>query len=129
MSGGKQIGAQSRLKRLRQLDGRTGEARMLKAFEADLVKALGGNPNPLQQKQSRRCAMLQFRLFMLDKKISDQGGDGALLDASASKYYLAWHGALERSLQRLSAMGGKASKRPAGPSLAEYLATKQVPAA
>jgi hypothetical protein len=93
-----ELGCYSKEISLAKLDGRTRQARLLKQVRQKLINQCGG-PYRLtagQRTLIERCAMLQLKCAMLDKK---------LLDGTFTPYdnltYLAWTNSLARSLVKL----------------------------
>jgi len=87
----------------------------LLAFRDSLVQHVGGRPNAAQAVLIDRCVMLTMHLNRLDESAVATGG---MLSEHATKTYLAWTGALGRTMRLL---GLKAvAERPK--SLAEILA-------
>ncbi len=91
------IGPHSQTGKLRLIDRRRSEAKLLLAYEAELIGYLGGDPDPLQRKIIQHCALLQLRLHLLDKATLRD----PIMNERASRYYLAWHSTLLRSLAHL----------------------------
>jgi hypothetical protein len=90
------LGAYSKEIVLARPDGRTKEARLLRQMREELIRHLGGNVTPPQRAMIERCAMLQLRCAVLDRKILD----GTFTEFDA-KVYLAFTGSLTRTLARL----------------------------
>jgi hypothetical protein len=90
------IGPYSRPHRLAKLDGRTREAKMLRAIRAELAAHVGGKPSVTERMLIDRCAMLTLRLAQMDEKIA-----GGVLTDIDSRSYVAWSNGLARSLQAL----------------------------
>jgi hypothetical protein len=98
------------------IDGRSREGRFLRAYERMLTEHVGGKPSRVQGELIRRCARLALHLELQDER-SMQSGEMSL---HAGRQYLAWHGALARTLRLLGIEG----KQQPAPNLAEYLASK-----
>lgn len=111
----------SRIASLAKLDGRTPEGKALEQLKVEF-----GDASAIRRHLRENAAQLQLRMDMLNRKLNEQG-DG-LLSESASKYFLAWHGACERSLVRLLLLE---ATKPAPPvlTLADYLSGKSEPVA
>ncbi len=90
------LGPHSRRHRLGFLDGRTFEARLHRKFRAELIEHIGGSPNVVQVAIIERACWLQLRCAMLDAKLAE----GSFTEHD-SRTYLAWSGALGRTLARL----------------------------
>jgi hypothetical protein len=78
------------------VDARTTAGRQLKAFEAQLIKHVGGQPTVPQQVLITRCAWLNLKLSLLEAKAA-QGADTEY-DA---KTYGSWANSLRRCLYTL----------------------------
>jgi len=83
-------------------DGRTREARMLRAIRAELAAHVGGHPSPTQAALIEAGAQLQLRIAMMDRKVAEGG-----MNDHDSRTYLAWVGALGRLMQRLDNLKGR----------------------
>lgn len=77
-------------------DKRTREGRLLTQMRRTLTAQLGGKPTPQQQMLIERCAMLQLRCAVLDKRIID--GTFTQYDSNT---YLAFSNSLRLSLTAL----------------------------
>jgi hypothetical protein len=80
-----------------------------------LGEHVGGKPSRVQAELIRRCARLALHLELQDEKSLS----GAGMSDHTARQYLAWHGALIRTLRQLGLRG--APER--SPSLAEIMAT------
>jgi hypothetical protein len=109
------IGPHSRLNRLRNLDGRTVEAKLLRSIRSELTEHLGGKLTAVQRQLVERAAMLTLHVRLFDARAVENGG---ALSERDGRQYLAYSNALARALKEL---GVKATAER-GPSLAEYLA-------
>jgi hypothetical protein len=110
------IGPYSRLLARGTIDGRSRSGRFLKAFEAQLVDHVGGEPSAAQLMLIRRLASLALRCALMDEKA---GEDGTFSERDG-RQYLAWSNALARGLREI----GYAAVPPPDLSLADYLAAK-----
>ncbi len=104
----------SRRHRLAMLDGRTREARLLKAATDELTEHVGGNPSATQARQIARAARIELHMAMMDAR-SDQNG-GVMTDHD-SRQYLAWVNSYRLILRDL----GLERRGPRQPTLAEAL--------
>lgn len=98
------------------LDGRSREGRFLRAYERMLGEHVGGRPSRVQAELIRRAARLALHLELQDD-LSLQTGE---MSNHASRQYLAWHGALARTLTLLGIEGAA----PRHVTLQEYLSQK-----
>jgi hypothetical protein len=97
------------------IDGRSKEGRFLRAYERMLAEHLGGKPSRVQVELIRRCARLALHLELQDEKsLSDAG-----MSDHTARQYLAWHGALVRTLCQLGVRGSPER----APTLAEIMAS------
>lgn len=94
------IGPYSRPTSLAKLDGRTREARLMRAVRDDLTSHLGGNLTAPQKALVERAAWLSLHIALMDEKTMTEGGPGSERD---SRQYLAWSNALTRILRDLGA--------------------------
>ena len=106
--------------RLKTIDGRRREARIVATTKKALIEHVGGNPTPPQMLLIEQCSILILRLRLLDRR----NGRGELSEKSAREY-LCWNNALARTLQTLGLQPAAAA--PAGPTLADYLSAKGTP--
>jgi hypothetical protein len=90
--------------------GRTREGRELLAFRKTLIEHVGGTPSAAQKVLIDRATMLQMHLNRLDELAASAGGS---LSEHSTKVYLAWTGAMGRTMRLL---GLKATPK-AAPSL------------
>lgn len=95
-------------------DGRSREARYIKAVKRQLSEQVGGNPTAIQAALIDRIAWLRLRLQLAEERML------ADPDGPVEPQYLPMHGALTRALRQL---GLKAGEAPV-PSLADYIAQK-----
>jgi hypothetical protein len=94
-----------------KVDYRTNEGLLVKHIRSDLIKHVGGNPNPVQRAIIERCVWLSLRLALLDRKLAS-GRDFTEID---SNVYLAWSNTLTRTIARLQPANGS-SPSPNGQS-------------
>jgi hypothetical protein len=82
-----------------------------------LAEHLGGRPSRVQRELIRRCARLALHLELQDERsmMAGEMGDGM------SRRYLAWHGALARTLRLLGLEG---AKQQTPPTIHELLARR-----
>ena len=100
------LGPYSKEIALARCDGRSKEGRLLNQMRRELAKQLGGNPTAAQRAMIERCAMLQLRVAMLDRKVFDH----SFSDYDA-KTYIAWSNSLARTLDRLNRDSAPAPRR------------------
>jgi hypothetical protein len=110
------IGPYSQQHRLEKLDGRTREAKLLRATRNELIAHLGGKPSATQLALVEQAAQLRLRIATMDRKFA-QTGEMTFHD---SRCYLAWANSHSRLLRQLG-MKGVAE---APPSLGDYLAAR-----
>ena len=103
------------------IDGRSREGRFLRAYEAMLIKHLGGKPSAVHLEVVRRAARLALHLELQDEKTL--GGE-AMSDGGA-KWYMTWHNSLCRTLGQIGFHPVKAPTL----TLQEYLDSKASDAA
>ncbi len=115
------IGPYSRAHVLANLDGRTREKRQVRATIAHLTAHVGGDPTATEQRLIERAAWLELHLDMMDRRGAERGS----LSERESRSYLAYENSYRRSLAQL----GLARRKPAGPSLRDYLDAKEGSAA
>ena len=108
------LGPYSRRNRLAILDGRTREARLLKATIDELNRHVGGAPTAPQARLINRIARLELYLTMQDARADENGG---LLSERDSRQYLAWCNSIRLAMRDLGLE--KRGKGP--PSLQEHL--------
>ena len=89
-------GAYAQEIRTGRVDGRSKEGRLLKQMRTVLTEQVGGNPTPPQTMLIERCAMLQLRCAVLDRRIID--GTFTQYDNNS---YIAFTNALRRALVAL----------------------------
>jgi hypothetical protein len=116
------LGPHSRRHRLGFIDGRTFEARMLKAFRAELLKLIGPDPNAATVELVERAARLKLQITLMDSKLNN----GAPTQQD-SNVYLAWVSHFSRLLGRLGLVGPeiadtKAQPGSGGPTFDEIVA-------
>ena len=116
MAKSRPLGPYSRSGSLASIDGRTKEAGLLRAVRDDLTAHVGGAPSATQKALIERAAWLSLHVAQLDAKMADNGS----MTEHDSRTYLAWSGALSRTLRDL---GMKGASTPAPQSLADLLAT------
>ena len=104
-----------------RLDGRTREARVLKATRNELIKLLGRSPNAGELAFIERLAWLQLRLAALDRKLLD--GDFTEFDASV---YNAHVNSFGRALVKLGVLGGKPGRAGKAPLTVGDILAKRV---
>ena len=104
--------------RLKTIDGRRREARIVAATKKALIEHIGGHPSAPQMMLIEQCAILTLRLRL--RLIDRRNGRGELSEKSAREY-LCWHNSLTHTL---SLLGLQAAAAPAGPSLADFLAAR-----
>jgi hypothetical protein len=98
------------------LDGRSAEAKFIRAVEAELVAHIGGMPNIAQKLLIRRVSRALLRLETLDTKMST--GNWTEHDARL-------HGGLNSTVRLgLRELGIKPTVADKTPSLGAYLKTK-----
>jgi hypothetical protein len=104
------IGLYSEIGALACLDGRSWQWKFFKAKRAELAAHLGPNLTYVQQQLIERCAWLQLKLTMLDRRLAeDEGRDFTQQD---NNIYLAWNNSLARTLALLGVTLGKGIKKP-----------------
>jgi len=81
---------------LPKVDGRTREGRIMRAFRADLIDFVGGDPDVIQREIIERAVWLQLRCSLMDAKIA--AGEDTQYDSAT---YLSWTANLQRALCRL----------------------------
>lgn len=86
------------------------------ALRSELVKHIGGAPNPAQRALIDRVAMVQVRMALMDERMFRDGD----MSEHAGREYLAWANSMSRMLQ---AIGLDSAPAPQ-PTLADYLASK-----
>lgn len=99
----------------RSIDGRSPEGRFLRAFEAEMVKHVGGAPSIAQKMLITRLARVALRLELFDEKMTA----GATSDHDA-RIYGALHNSFRLMLRELGLKA--ATAKPA--TLADILAAK-----
>ena len=108
------LGPHSRRHRLAVLDGRSREARAIKATIADLTEHIGGSPTAPQARLIKRIARLELYLTMMDARADQNGG---MLTDHDSRQYLAWVNSIRLAMRDL----GLEKSALRQPSLAEVL--------
>ncbi|TCZ65555.1 hypothetical protein [Roseicella aquatilis] len=111
-----QLGPYSRTDRLAKLDKRTKESRLLHEVRRDLTAHVGGEPTATQRMLIERAAQLSLQLALMERS-----AEGGALSERNGRQYLAWSGALTRTLRELGAAPAKPEKRR---SLADLIARK-----
>jgi hypothetical protein len=84
------------------LDARSREWRYLEKCRRDLAAYCNGTPTPIQLRLIERCAVLQLRLSMLDRRILEN--DGAAFTNQDNLQFCAWSNALSRTLALLQSV-------------------------
>ncbi len=113
------LGPHSRRHRLAVLDGRSREARMVKATVADLTEHIGGSPTAPQARLIHRVARLELYLTMMDVRADENGG---MLTDHDSRSYLAWCNSIRLAMRDL----GLERRGPRQPGLVEALGREAV---
>ena len=98
------------------IDGRSREGKFLRKCEAELVAQVGGQPSFAQRLLIRRIARAMLKLEMFDAKMAG----GSWTDHDARTY-----GGLSNALRLMLRELGLKAAPAKGPSLSEYLATRQ----
>lgn len=111
------VGPHSRRDLLTQLDRRSHEARLLRAFRQELTAHVGGAPTATQRVLIDRAAVLQLRLALMDRASLTTPG----MTEKNGREYVCWTNALTRVLNALGP-AVKASEAP--PDLRTHLARK-----
>jgi len=107
-------------KTLARLDGRTKEARLVKATRAELLRHLGGEADTIQAALIEQVIQIRLRLATLDRKYAQTG----MMTDHDTRTYLAWANSYSRMLAKLGITLPKA--RPSGPGLTEYIAARSL---
>jgi len=105
------------------IDGRSREGRFLRAYEAMLAEHVGGKPSRVQAEMIRRCARLALHLELQDEKTLAAGD----MSDGVAKRYLAWNGALVRTLRELGLKATGLPRRSLAERLAEPAAAEPAP--
>lgn len=108
------VGMFSRASAVRNVDGRTVEARIVKSTIADLTDQLGGDPTAAQQLLIHGTAVLVLRLRVALDRYTSGIGDVESLD----RHVVSLQNSLRHNLQAI----GLARVEQAPPSLADILA-------
>lgn len=116
----RKIGAECSHNRLSMADGRSHEAKLMKAVRKELIQHVGGSPSATQRALIDRAVNLTVRLHIMDRKFAETGGQ----TDHDSRTYLAWSNSLTRTMREL---GAKARPAPAR-TLADILNTPQAAA-
>ncbi len=103
--------------RLKTIDGRRREAKIVSSTKKALIEHIGGHPSAPQMILIDQCAILTLRLRLLDRR----NGRGELSE-KAAREYLCWNNALARTLSLLGLQPTAAAAAP--PSLADFLAAR-----
>ena len=106
--------------RLKMIDGRRREAKIVSSTKKALIEHIGGHPSAPQMILIDQCAILTLRLRLLDRR----NGRGELSE-KAAREYLCWNNALARTLSLLGLQPTAAAAAP--PSLADYISAKGTP--
>ena len=109
------LGPHSRRHRLAVLDGRSREARLLKATIDELTEHVGGKPSATQTRQIARAARIELYMSLMDARADL---NGAVLSERDSHSYLAWCNSYRLILRDL----GLERRAAPGPSLQEHVA-------
>ena len=109
------VGPYSRPHRLRKLDGRTKEAKLLRAVTAQLIAHLGGKATVTEKILVDQCAQLCLRLAQLNDKMAS----GSLSETD-NKVYVCFSNTLSRMMRQL----GLDARKAAPPTLDGYIAAK-----
>src|SRR5437868_4212198 len=110
-----QLGPYSRPAPLARIDGRSREARLLKAIRSDLTTHVGGNPSATERAFIDRAAWLSLRVAQLDARIAA----GTVTDHD-SRTYLAWSNSLARTLRELGLRATEPRQRSIGELAAAF---------
>ncbi len=116
------VGPHSRRDLLTQLDRRSHEARLIRAFREELTAHVGGKPTATQRVLIDRAAVLQLRLALMDRASLTTPG----MTEKNGREYVCWTNALTRVL---TALGPAVKPTEAPPDLRTYLARKAAAAA
>lgn len=108
------IGPHSRPHKLQVIDGRSAEARRMKAIRAELVEHVGGNPSTAQRLLIDRVAMLLLRMELMDREALA----GSPMTDIDQRAYLGWNNAVSRALRHL---GLDSKEQPKRKTLADHL--------
>ena len=85
-------------RQLRQLDGRSREAKIIREIQAALVDALGGDPSPQRILILQRASVKALRCAAMEHAILSRGGD---VPDSLQNDYLRWSRELRSDLLAL----------------------------
>lgn len=110
----RKIGPHSRPEKLRVIDGRRAEAKLMRDVSAELTAHIGGRPSVTQRMMIERAATLVLRLRLLDRLTLSEAG----LSEKNAREAVCWENALRRTLVAL----GLEPSRPAPPSLQDIIA-------
>jgi hypothetical protein len=110
------LGPHSRPGKLAIIDGRSAEARRMKAIRQELVAHLGNSASTTQRMMIDRIAMLTLRVELMDRKALKLGGQ----TDHDSRQYLAWANSISKMLRHLGLAGQPAKQK----SLADHLAER-----
>ncbi len=116
-----QIGPYSRPPSLAKISGRTREGRLIRDTRKMLIDHLGGKISATQSMMIEGAVQLALRLALMDRAFAETGKQ---TDHDRNQY-LAWRGALNRTLRDLG-MKGAAQRQP---TLTEYKASRTAAAA
>jgi hypothetical protein len=97
------------------VDGRTREAKFLKAIEAELTEHLGGQPSAVQVLAIRRIARLTLQAELLDQKLHqiwDSGG-GVGWSERDTRILTDLHRAIRMCLKEIGMRPAAGSRPPA----------------
>jgi hypothetical protein len=112
------IGPYSRPHTIAKLDGRTKEARLMRAVRRELTAHVGGAPSATEMMMIEQAAQLRLHLALIDRKVAE----GREMTPHDSRQYLAWSNALSRLLRHLGPRRSKTSARRLADHLAERAA-------
>lgn len=111
------VGPHTRRDLLTQLDRRSHQARLVRAFREELAAHVGGSPSAIQRVLIDRAAVLQLRIALMDR---DTLATGAISERNGREYVV-WTNSLTRVL---AAIGPPAKTSPPPLDLREHLARR-----
>jgi hypothetical protein len=98
----KPIGPYSRPHVLAKLDRRTAESQLLENVRKELTAHVGGRPDAVQASIIERIAMLTLHAALMDQKMLEDSGEGAVGMSKADvDKYLSWTNAIARLVAKL----------------------------
>ena len=106
-----------------KIDGRSADGRFLRRIRTELTRHVGGKPSATQHALIDRIAWLRLRIAAMDARTAS----ARQMTELDSRTYLAWVGSLSRLMRELGPEVPLPEAKP--PTLASYLAARQVPAA